>query len=173
MFNRSSKTLMPLIVIMFLSGCTHHLIPHPQDVNPERVPEINIRKPVTIENIQTSNEEILIGKTGGHTFNGNLQEWTDKAVDLLTKELEKRGAAVTGNSTKILKLAIMKAKLIQGAWRLNCTLTLKVETGDGYTNEFDVTNLSAGNHSRASGGAITLAVTDLLKDEKILKYLKE
>jgi hypothetical protein len=159
---------------MFLSGCTHHLIPHPQDVNPKRVPAINISKPVTIENIQTSNEEILIGKAGGHTFNGNLQEWTDKAVDLLKKELEKTGAvAVTGNSTKTLKLAIVKAKLIRGAWRLNCTLTLKVETGNGYTNEFEVTNLSVGNHSTASGGAITLAVTDLLKDEKILEYLKE
>ena len=67
----------------------------------------------------------------------------------------------------------MRAKTEDRLWGgVRCELTLHVETGGGYEADYSVTNNSGGGIRRASGGAITLAITDVLKDENILMYLK-
>jgi hypothetical protein len=137
------------------------------------VPELSVSQPVRLINVQTDNKEILIGKYMGHKWMGNLNEWTDVAVSLLQTELQKRDINVTEDAFKVLKLNIIQAELIWGAWAIRCILNLKVETGDGYTVELEGNNASPATLYRAVDGAVTKAITALLNDDNILNYLKE
>jgi hypothetical protein len=166
------KTVL-FMVLIFLISCHHHLIPRPQDVNPERVPIIELTQTVTLENIQPSKESIRFGKTGAHIWEGNLYEWTNKTIVLLRTELEKRGCLLSSEGTATLKLSVKQAVVEQRAFvGFRCLLTLHVEAGNGYESDYSVVNNSGGVMERASGGAITLAITEVLNDEKILAYLK-
>ena len=159
------------MLLLLLMNCTHHLVPDAQRINEERVPELALNKGITIINMQTSTEEVTF-LSGVDTYKGNLKEWTDEAVRLLKLELQKRGASLSPDAEKVIKLSVTEAKLVQGAIRLRCDLSLHVETADGYSADYYVENLSGGDHARASGGAITLALTEMFNDEKIINYLK-
>ena len=58
-----------------------------------------------------------------------------------------------------------------GFTRITGKLSLKVATGDGYMNIYEVLNATPWTIDRALNGAISLAVIELLKDEKIRNYL--
>jgi hypothetical protein len=49
---------------------------------------------------------------------------------------------------------------------------MHVETGDGYSTDISVVNNAGIGINRPAGGAITLAVTELLNDKNIIQYLK-
>jgi len=174
MFSR--RLVLLFIALLSLSAlhlnCTHHLVPGPQPLNATKIPDVTFDQQIRLENTQNSMETIRVGKAGLHTYNGNLNEWTEKTIKLLSNELRSRGAVISDDAEKVLRLAVIQGELVQGAFRLRGDLTLQVETGDGYKKEFFVQNLSGGNASRATGGAITLALTDMLNDQNILEYLK-
>ena len=107
-----------------------------------------------------------------HKYEGNLNELTEKAIELLTVELKQRGAIISDEAEKVLKLAVKKAGIERGKYRKRVFLTLQVETGEGYNIEFPAQNLSPAKPNRAMGGAITLALTDMFNDQKILEYIK-
>jgi hypothetical protein len=165
------KSMLIFSFLILVIGCTHHLVPNAQRVNENRISDFTTTQRINIVNNQPSTEKVTF-LSGMNTYYGNLNEWTDEAVNLLKMELQQKGAAIDPGADKVIKLSIIEAKLIQGAIRLRCDLNLRVETGDGYTNEFFVQNLSGGDHARASGGAITLALTDMLNDKNIIEYLK-
>ena len=73
--------------------------------------------------------------------------------------------------TKELKLAITRVNLFWGAWAIRCILSLRVETGDGYIQEFEGNNASPSTLYRACDGAVTKAVAALLNDGQIRQYL--
>ena len=59
-----------------------------------------------------------------------------------------------------------------GFARITGKVNLKVVTGDGYMNIYDVKNPTPWTIDRAFNGAISLAIVELLNDEKIRNYLK-
>lgn len=170
------RSLIVFILLILFSGCTRHYVPSQYPLKPGMVPDFSGSQAVTIVNAQTSagkggNEELL-GSIGACTWMGDLQKWTDTAVGLLKTELEKRGFNVTEGQHRELRLAITRANVYQGAFQIRCILYLKVETGDGYTNEFVGNNASGWTLYRACDGAITRAVGAMLNDDTILAYLK-
>lgn len=170
MYSQWKKTLIFFLLMVFC-GCTHHYVPREYPINPVMVPEFSVSQPVSLINVQTDNKTIRIHKYFGHKWTGNLTEWTGTAVSLLNTELQKRGISISEDASKVLKLSITQAEIIQGAWAIRCILNLKVETGDGYTADFEGNNASPATLYRAIDGAITRAVTALLNDDNILKYL--
>ena len=76
------------------------------------------------------------------TFEGNLNEWTDKAIQLLKSELQKRGGEVFEDGLKVLSLSVLNAHVETRATGsgTRCRLTLHVETGDGYSTDISVVN---------------------------------
>ena len=162
--------LIMLLIVAF--GCTQRYVPKQYPIRPDMVPEFRGSQTVTIINAQASSEEVLIGSQGMYKWMADLQKWTDTAVGLLKTELEKRGIPVTAGAHKELRLAITRANLFWGAATIRCILYLNVETGDGYTREFQGNNASGWTLYRACDGAVTRAVTAMLNDDKILGYLK-
>jgi hypothetical protein len=91
---------------------------------------------------------------------------------LFKSELGKRDVTITEDAQKELKLTVTKANVYWGFAAIRCIVYLKVETGDGYTREFEGNNPSPWTLYRACDGAITRAVAAMLNDDMILNYIK-
>jgi len=120
------------MLLLGISGCASTYVPRPSSINPNIIPEIRRGQTLTLINAQTSSEIIDIGSAGmGRSLRGNLQQWTDKAIVITTKTLAKKGVTVTGDSPKVLKLAVTQAHFESagGGWGFRCTVKLNVETG--------------------------------------------
>jgi len=162
-----------LVLGVFLSSCTVHYVPLPYPVARGAAPDLKGNQAVCIVNISTASGEILLGTSAtGYKYMGNLSTWTEKAMDLLKFELHSSGFFIRecGNDTKQIRLSITKAQIVAhiGA---KCLLELHLETGDGYSQSYKVSN-SYITYDRASDEAITKAVIAVLNDKRVTDYLK-
>jgi hypothetical protein len=161
---------LPVLFIVF-SGCTHYYVPQQYPVKSEEVPELRGGEELSILNGYESPHEILIGIQGAHKWMGDMQKWTGTAKGLLKSELEKRSFIIEKNADKTLKLTVTRANIYWGFAAIRCILYLQVETGEGYISEYEGNNASGWTLYRACDGAITKAVTALMKDAKVMAYL--
>ncbi|MBN1903816.1 MAG: hypothetical protein JW927_01845 [Deltaproteobacteria bacterium] len=168
-----------LFLLILLTGCgltgnTYLVVPSTQDVNPNRVHNLKLNGKINLVNIQSIKTNTQLGVLSHNFYEGNFNEWTNKTIQLLKRELEKRGGEVSESGLKTLSLSVVAAQLEtrSAGSGTRCTLTLHVETGDGYKKDIFVVNNAGIGVDRPAGGAITLAITELLNDEKILKYFR-
>lgn len=126
-----------LFVWIISWGCEHRTYYEPEASDrfytPQQIPikpgmilkpEFNIAKSVVIINAQTDTDWRLLGSFT-HPWWGNLKMWTDTAVGLVTKELERRGGAVEDDLPLILKLTITpdeKGSALTGVVSRECPL---------------------------------------------------
>ena len=164
-----------ILFLIICSGCSHSLVPNLQQVNNEKVIQFTVSDMVNVHNNQQNDQKILIGVLAMHKYYGTLRKWTDTSVELLEQELKLRGAEITPKASKTINLSVTSATLDDGggAWRKRCIVTIQAETGNGYVKSYEGVNISGGFEGRAAGGAITLALTEMLKDDKMIKYLQE
>ncbi len=161
-----------LILIITFTGCSIHYAPQPYPVGRDMVPTLKVKQAVDIINTQTDTKfKVPIGPK--KYMKGNLREWTDTAVEVLKTELKKNDIAISDGASKMLKLSITRVNMFGGTWNTRCILYLKVETGDGYTKEFEGNNLSPEGFQVAGPFAVTNAVAAMLNNDKILGYLKK
>ncbi|MCP4667572.1 MAG: hypothetical protein GY849_14540 [Deltaproteobacteria bacterium] len=161
-----------LVLLAVFTGCTHYYVPRQYPLKPEMIPEFSGKGAVTVVNGYAGPKVMVLAAQGGDTWKGDMQKWTDTAVGLLTSELQKRGFHVTQGAPKELKLVVTHANMYWGFASYRCILYLRVETGHGYTHEYEGNNASGWTVYRASDGAVTRAIAAMLKDEKIRAYLK-
>lgn len=168
-------TRLSIFILIVCAGCSHSLNPSPQQINNDKVIQFSVPGKITIRNAQQDDQKILIGVLAGHKYYGSLKKWTDEAVGLMEDELKLRGAEISSTAPKTLDLAITEAILDAegGAWRKRCMVTIQLETGGGFVNTYKGVVHSGGFEARAAGGGVTMALTEILKDETIIKYLNE
>ena len=159
-----------LLGVTFLS-CSHRYHARPMKVNTSSIPAISASQPITIINDQPSDKYTLVYAQGAHRWMASMRQCTDIAIHLLSRELENRGVQVVTGSAKTLKISVSHLAGFMGFTRITGKISLKVTTGDGYMNMYDVSNATPWTIDRALNGAIALAVVELLKDEKIRYYL--
>jgi len=172
MLVRLCKNFVITVQLIVFLGCTHYYVPQQYPLKLEMIPEFKGNQPISVKNTHTSNNIVLLGSQGGHKWMGDLQKWTDTAVGLFKSELGKRDVIITEDAQKELKLTVTKANIYWGFAAIRCIVYLKVETGDGYTREFEGNNPSPWTLYRACDGAITRAVAAMLNDDMILNYIK-
>ena len=154
-----------ILLIIGLSGCTRviNYTPNPSTFKMDAIEEFSSNNSISLINEQISTDDVEFASKGIAKFTGNLQEWTDTAIQITKRELSKRNMNVTNEDvSKKLKLSIESVK-----GRLN------VETGDGYKNYYIGDNRSPANLYRASDGAVMRAVAAMLNDPNIISYLKQ
>jgi hypothetical protein len=169
---KSYGAMVLFICILASFGCSHHYTPKQYPIKTDMVQELNLNQAVSVVNNQHSENMVLMGAQGFHKWLGNMHLWTEVAAELLRSELINRGSTVTSDAPKELKLAITRVNLFWGAWAIRCILSLRVETGDGYIQEFEGNNASPATLYRACDGAVTKAVAALLNDDQIRQYLQ-
>jgi hypothetical protein len=162
-----------LIITFGLTSCAkiHHL-PVAQQVDSRNIQEFNINKSFRVINNQPSKENLILGKFYLGSFYSSLFEFTDAAVKSLNSELSQRGMTISNDADKVLKLAVIDAQISEVGFRWKCAVSLDIETEEGYKSRYIVNNLTPSN-TRVCGGAITLAITDLLNDQQVISYLNE
>lgn len=87
-------------------------------------PEFKITKTVIVINAQTRSDWTQLGAFT-HPWWGNLKMWTDTAVGVVTKELDRRGVAVEEDLPLILKLYLIpdeKTSALMGVLSRECPL---------------------------------------------------
>ncbi|MHC4859422.1 MAG: hypothetical protein ACYTDY_04950 [Planctomycetota bacterium] len=101
--------LLGLLTGLFLSGCTHHVIPDENDVEQIGLDEVGkFGEPLSVRlvNDQPNSEpyEFHISETGSWFV--NMNEWTEFFIRQYAKELGKRGVTVSGKSPNELKVRL-------------------------------------------------------------------
>ena len=166
-----------LIVLACLVGRTHNFNVKPFPIKPDLLPKLNIQKPVQIVNAQDQGKNNIFKSGAGSKWIGDLGLWTEGAVELVKLVLNKQNANLSDAADKTIKLAITAGKLTTEFAGIRCVVQLDVEAGNGYTQTYE------GNHRNSSpiaeqtrryagAGAVTKAVTELLNDRNIIRYLE-
>ena len=159
-------------VLFLFSGCTHHHVPSADTYDFDAIPEFTSQDTVTLINTQESTDDVLFATNMGHKWYGNLQQWTDVAIEIAAREMASRGMTVTDGAPKKLEMSIISVDTTTGGWGFSSHVTMKVVTGDGYTR----TIISDGPSpllNRAADAGIMRAVAAMFKDEKIMEYLTQ
>ncbi len=162
-----------LLILLTSCGGTYLVVPTPQEVNPKRVGDIKLNNKINIVNIQQSKTNVPIGVLSFVNHEANLNEWTEKSIELLKVELKKRGGEISEDGLKVLSLSVLSAHVETRSMGsgTRCNMTIHVETGDGYSTDISVVNNAGIGVDRPAGGAITLAITEILNNQAILNYL--
>ncbi|MDZ7697300.1 MAG: OmpA family protein [Deltaproteobacteria bacterium] len=103
-------------------------------------------------------------------FSMAFSAWKGKWLSI-QQSLGEKEVKLTGIAPKILQLSITHAELSWEPRRIDCTITLRVVTGEGDVMDFSGTN-SAVDLYDSCDGAITRQVTAMFKDSRIVNYLK-
>ncbi len=167
-----AKILLLLLIFSLPAACTHYYVPQQYPLKAGTVPDFTGKKAINIINAQQTSNVKLYYAQGFHKYMGDMQLWTDTAVGLLRSELENRNIQVADAASKFIKLKIIHASAYQGFATIRCIINLEVETSTGYKKTFEGNNTSPWTLFRACDGAVTLAITAMLNDDEILRFIK-
>ncbi|NCF28472.1 MAG: hypothetical protein GWP69_13885 [Gammaproteobacteria bacterium] len=168
----SIRIALTLTSLLLLGGCTYHQIASPTTYEMVAIPGFSVGGSVSLINTRTSSEDALYLSSAGRKFYGNLTQWTDTAIAIARRELEKRHATIEPGATKSLGLAITSTRATEGFWGFSVFTTLKVKTGDGYTKAYTGEG-SSPIATRAPDAAIMESVAAMFRDQKIVDYLTQ
>jgi hypothetical protein len=176
----SKNRIYPIVLILFLVffGCTRSYNVKPFLIKDDLVPELRIKDPVRLVSAQAHGTKLMFLDGVGMNWEGDLGEWTDQAVGLLAIELKKRNVTIADDAPTTLRLKVTDGKLDHGFSGVECRVVLQVNAENGYGHEYvgrHISHSPIGEQARyhAGAGALTKAVTALLKDPEILRYLRE
>lgn len=162
-----------ILACALLTGCASTFKP---DVSVPKLSGIPIdagSSAVAIANAQPDTTKIEISQSGtGYTVYGNLHDWTEQAVQSLTRTLEKKRVATSPSAPKSLKIAITRATLSSAAsgWSFRCTLVFTIDTGNGQPFELGAEDTSW-KWFNACNGAMEKLVTVVLNDERVRTFI--
>lgn len=176
-------TWVPVLLLLLAgSGCRHDTFYQPpytdrfyvprQDplgFGSVEAPDFQIEGPVSLTNAQESEERVLIGAYT-HKWWANLHLWTEQALGVAKKEIDKRTSSKKAAAPKVLKVSIEKAEIAWNFRWIACALTLSVQAGNGYSTTCAVTHESMDLYESCDG-ALARAVACMLNDPGVRAYL--
>ena len=124
---------------------------------------------VALNNAYTEETQVKI-YAGGAGWLADLKQYTETAMAMLGKEMQKKGIAVAPQSAKSVTLRVYDVQASPG-WVIRSSVTLEAQYGDGTKSTIRTENSSPSDAWRAVDGAIMFAVTRLLRDEQFLAYV--
>ncbi len=166
-----SCILVSMATVFLCSCATHVLVAKKYPVDRKMLPELSSGSMIAIDNAQQNKNEILLGTNMGSKFNGDLNQFTEVAIETLEDELKNMSIIIESNSEKRIKLSVTKVHFDSrwsGFWCVSC---VRVETGDGYTAEIDGHDSNAWILHPCIYGSLNHAVVAVLNDEKIIEYI--
>ena len=150
------------VVLLFAAACSSPPYTPKGDLPFEPIPEFKTKHTIELENAQPSVTPVEIGDG----WRANYNAWTGVAIEIATRELDKRGARFGPGSERRLKLSVTRAHYEAGV----AEIELRVETGDGHRAIYTGKNTPA-DEDRPIDGAVMRAVVQLLKDPQVVNHL--
>jgi hypothetical protein len=164
-----------ILLLAISSGCAVTTVPKVEPIEAGVLSPIQGKGTIALVNNQQDTTVREFGRAGFGKLQGDLHTWTETAVQLLGTEMEKAGLKVQSGGEKSIKISVIDVQLgVSGidfvAALAKGTVRIKVETGDGYSKEYEgEKNALAPPNSCEK--ALTEAVVNMLKDGRIVEYL--
>lgn len=157
-----------LLAAFCFTACATSYTPSPDRPFEAIAAEFSSTHAIALENAQPTGEEVVSGP-----WRIDYHAWTDVALTITQRELEKRGMHVAADAPRRLKLAVEFATTETGWVKISSTIRMRAETGDGYSAVYTGLNSSAmaANTKRQVDGAMMRVVVAMLSDPKIVEYL--
>ena len=163
--------------VLFTSGCVSkiHVAPELQAIHPpDKIKNEYVGAKISLINNEKFGEIKYMTGSYSVPVEGNMHEWTEQTIALITNEVRQRGGDVAKGSGRDIYVSFQGDELTYNKWNYSstCKGTLKVETGSDYKKQYPVANTTGGTVERACGGAITLAVIEFLNDKNIMVFMR-
>src|SRR6185503_15074222 len=105
------------------------------------------------------------------------KQFTDTAIAVLSRAMEKHGIQVAPQGEKTVTLRVRGPTNLRmrgglGATSRTVRLELDAEFGDGTRTSLEAEETTGGEFTRAMDGAVLVALKDLVADEKFLAYMQ-
>ncbi|CAK1934251.1 Lipoprotein [Vibrio crassostreae] len=168
------KTKMALLAsAIFVSGCGSMDLRHTVDISEmQTFIEFNVNDELSVSNVQTNKDKIVIVELGGLTVTSNKKELTDTVIELTKQELVKRNAKMSASAKKGLNLSIEKlvCKSPQNSLSVGCDTLLKLRTNAGYEAIYPAfaEDIDA---NEASSFSLANSVAAMFRDPNVIDYL--
>ena len=163
-----------ILSLFFIVGCA-------TVSKPGNIPGINMgvvgkfSKALSVEliNNQPDTTPRLYAGVVGQNFYANYNEWTKFFIDKLGEELKKRGATVSEDSPKKLKVKLGDFSYIEGWAKVRVNMKVSLEMPEkNWKKEWVASDVSGWSMGRAFGSVIYHAIEQILKDPEIIELLK-
>jgi hypothetical protein len=162
-----------LMTLLALSGCTYYYTPDPDEITLDVIVEFESSALVSLVNSQQSTDKLVYYESMGGGFYTDLRSTTETVIAILERELSQRGMTVnpTNRKTKTLELSVTKVEATPDWYDIPAGVVIHVETLSGYSNDY-VGTFRGSNLYKGFNGALMMAVTQILNDPNIIKYLE-
>lgn len=165
-----------LVLLLFAAigyGCAakpYYYTPNPSTNKMDPIIEFSSNAEIALINNQPKVDEVLYNSM--FNLHANYNKWTDVAIQIIDREITKRGMKVAAPAPKSMKVAVTYAKTDVGI-NVKTEIIMAVETDSGYKKEYVGKNVSygGGNVMRQTDGALMRVVAAMLNDPEIIKFL--
>jgi hypothetical protein len=155
--------------LLLLNGCasTYYQPSNALPVDP--IHEFSSTSSVSLINGQPSTAEVNFSRR----LFANLNAWTDVAISIVERELQKRGLSMKKDAQKSITMAIESAKTEVGWVMITSQITMRVTTSSGYTATYTGVDMSGmiGKPRAQMDTAMARVVGEMLIDPQIVDFL--
>ena len=162
------------ILLLSMIGCASKVTinsTHDRYKVTETVLPLSSGKTITLKNAYAQPTKTTIyGEPDGVEWFGDLQQYTDSGIKLLTAELQQRGVKVTGSGGKNISLRVFDVTSGPG-WTIRANLMIEAKLGNGKTIKVTSANTSPASAWHAVDGAIMKGITALMQNADFAAYI--
>jgi hypothetical protein len=167
-----NKLVLLSLVILLPACMTHNFVPKEYVLKDGRISQFPVAGTVQVNNLQPNDEKTILFSAGS-TWEGDYKSITEHLRWQLDKEIQKNGVKKSSASQKTIGVKVTSLSGIKGKVNFSAAMNFTVTLGNGEILEKHVTVGGPGNVWRKFNGAFVWGVIEILKDEKVKKYLSE
>ena len=126
---------------------------------------------VALNNAYQAETKVKILTHSGSSWIGDLKQYTDTAITMLGREMQKKSVAVDPKAAKTVTLRVYDVSASATWSRIGSVLILEAQYGDGTKSTIKSENRSRWTVYNMVDGSLMVAVFRLLGDDKFLAYV--
>ena len=164
-----------VLLVGALAGCAPPVIktnPDTFEVPRDATKYLHEGGTVALNNAYPAETKVKIWVYGDSGWFGDMKQYTDTAITMLGREMQKRSIAVDPKAQKTVTLRVYDVSASPG-WVIHSSLTLEALYGDGTKSMIMTKNSSPSDAWRSVDGSLMYAVTQLLSDDRFVAYVNK
>lgn len=167
------KKLVMLVLVLPLQACMSiDYVPEEYVLDDGRIIQFPIAGVVKVNNLQPNDNKTIL-YNGPPKWQGNYKSLTEHLRWQLEKEIQKNGMKQSSASQKTIGLKVTNITVTKANFFHKSEMVFAVSLGIDEVLEKRVAQGSPGNIWTVLNGTIALGVIEILKDEKVRKYLAQ
>ena len=164
-----------LLLAGMIAGCAPpviHTSPDTFNVPADAAKYLHEGGTVALNNAYPTETKVKIFTMGEGGWFADMKQYTDTAMTMLSKELQKKSVTVDPKAPKMVTLRVYDVSASPG-WVIRSSLTLEALYGDGTKSTVRTENSSPSDAWRSVDGSLMFAVTRLLGDDQFVAYVNK